>query len=691
MVLAWPASAQPFSTLPNGYIDTTVFSGLSYPTALRFSRDGRVFVAEKSGRILVYSGLGDRAPTIFADLSTEVHNYWDRGLLGLELDPDFPNTPYVYVLYTHDAAIGGTAPRWGTPGILSDSCPTPPGPNADGCVVSGRLSRLTASGDVMSGTEKVLIEDWCQQYPSHSIGDIRFGPDGALYASGGDGASFGFADYGQKGDPLNPCGDPPAGVGGAETAPSAEGGALRSEDLRTRSDPTGLNGSIIRVNPSTGTAWPTNPLALDPDLNARRILAEGLRNPFRIAFRPGTGELWIGDVGWNSGDEVDRLASSSSAVTNFGWPCYEGSSRQVAYDALDLTLCETLYASPGAVTAPLFSYGHNDHIVVDDYRCHDGGSAVAGLAFYQGTSYPGRTGTLFVADNARQCIWTMAAGADGAPDPSQRAIFATGLSSPVALEIGPGGDVYYVDFFAGRIGRIRYVAGNHPPTAVATASPAAGPKPLVVQFEGRKSSDPEDPTDTLTFNWDFNDDGWYDSSEPAPTQTFTKRGTYTVRLRVTDALGESAETTTTVSVANSPPVASIDLPVSERTWHVGETVTFAGSATDPDEGGLGPSRLSWRLLLYHCQPTCHRHIIEMFSGAGGSFVAPDHDYPSYLELELTASDDQGVTDVVTRPLDPETTDLWFKSEPAPGFELVVGTELVHTPFLHRAIVGATYS
>ena len=111
----------------------------------------------------------------------------------MTLDPAFPSQPYVYVLYTYDAAVGGSAPRW------SDACPSPPGPTTDGCVVSGRLSRLTANGDVMSGPEQVLINDWCQQFPSHSQGDLRFGPDGMLYVTSGDGASFTTVDYGQFG------------------------------------------------------------------------------------------------------------------------------------------------------------------------------------------------------------------------------------------------------------------------------------------------------------------------------------------------------------------------------------------------------------------------------------------------------------------------------------------------------------
>ncbi len=98
------------TTLPSGFQETVAISGLENPTTLRFASDGRVFVAEKSGVIKVFDGLDDTEPGTFADLRTEVDNYWDRGLLGLALDPGFPATPYVYVLYTYDAPPGGTAP-----------------------------------------------------------------------------------------------------------------------------------------------------------------------------------------------------------------------------------------------------------------------------------------------------------------------------------------------------------------------------------------------------------------------------------------------------------------------------------------------------------------------------------------------------------------------------------------------------
>ena len=154
------------------------------------------------------TNLADTNPVTFADLSGQVDDYWDRGLLGLALPPNFPADPYVYVLYSYDAPIGGTAPAW------NDGCPTPPGPTTDGCLISARVSRLQISGNVMTGSEQVLVNDWCQQFPSHSVGTLLFGRDGYLYVSGGDGASFNNVDYGQyganyAGDRANPCGDPP--------------------------------------------------------------------------------------------------------------------------------------------------------------------------------------------------------------------------------------------------------------------------------------------------------------------------------------------------------------------------------------------------------------------------------------------------------------------------------------------------
>ncbi len=174
----------------------------------------------------------------------------------------------------------------------------------------GRLSRLQASGNTMVGSEQVLIEDWCQQYPSHSIGSLAFGADGALYVSGGDGASFNFVDYGQDGSPVNPCGDPPGGVGGSMAPPDGRGrGPPEPGRAHARATPPASTAPSCVSTPPPAPGSPTTRWRRARDPNARRIVGYGLRNPFRITTRPGTNEVWIGDVGWSDWEEINRLVS----------------------------------------------------------------------------------------------------------------------------------------------------------------------------------------------------------------------------------------------------------------------------------------------------------------------------------------------------------------------------------------------
>jgi len=689
------------STLPTGFRDSVVMSGLVNPTVIQFAADGRIFVGQKNGVIKVFQSLTDTNPVTFADLSTKVDDYWDRGLLGMALAPNFPTDPYVYVLYAYDAAIGGTAPVW------NDACNTPPGPTTDGCLVSGRISRLQASGNVMTGTEQVLINDWCQQFPSHSIGTLLFGRDGKLYASGGDGASFNNVDYGQygntyAGDKANPCGDPPSPAGTALTPPTAEGGALRSQSVRRTDGPASLDGAILRIDPATGAGVSGNPFGSSADPNKRRVVAYGLRNPFRITQRPGTDEIWAGDVGWNTWEEINRVVTpASTTATNFGWPCYEGASAQGGYQGAGLSLCASLYTA-GSATAPYYTYNHSA-CVVNYTGCRTGSSSITGIAFYQGGTYPAAyTGAVFFGDHSRNEIWAMLPGSNGLPDPTKLQSFvgvdSTGAAAghPVDLKIGPGGDLFYVDMDDGTIHRITYTAANQAPTAVATANPTNGSAPLTVNFDGTGSSDPE--AKPLTYSWDLDGDGTFGDATTATAQyTYTTSGVYPAALRVTDNLGATDTDTVTITVGNTAPTAVIDTPSPSLTWKVGDPINFSGHATDPQDGTIPASRLSWSVILHHCftLTDCHTHTIETVGGvSSGSVTAPDHEYPCWLELQLTATDSGGLTSTASVRLDPRTVVLTFKTNP--GGLVLSGLSVNNeapssTPFAATVIVGSANS
>ena len=411
--------------VPPGFHDNVVISGLNLPTVIQFAPDGRVFIAEKGGLIEEFDSLSDPMPTVVADLSTNVYNYGDRGLLGMALDPNFGTSSYLYVLYTLDAPIGQQPP------VYNDAC------GGAYCVAGARASRLLVDLNNHGGPEQILIEDWCQQYDSHSIGTLAFGPEGALYIGGGDGASYNEVDYGQNG---NPCGDP-----------LKEGGALRSQDIVHHGDTTGMNGSILRVDPATGDAWPGNPLSGNADPSDDRIIATGLRNPFRFAVKPGGSDrIWLGDVGWNSWEEIDGILSAGDApVEDFGWPCYEGRFIQSGYQGANLPICNQLYANPGKVRKPWVALSHGSG------GC-SGSNVFSAVGFYTGATFPSQyAGAFFFGDVARGCLWTMFADSNGDPDPTTGFTFGSGIYA-VDLKTGPNGDLFYVDHYGGAIHELSY-------------------------------------------------------------------------------------------------------------------------------------------------------------------------------------------------------------------------------------------
>ncbi|MGH9457877.1 MAG: PQQ-dependent sugar dehydrogenase [Thermoanaerobaculia bacterium] len=663
LLVIFPCALAAEITLPDGFISELVLQATHpLPTAIAFAPEGRIFVAYKSGHVVLHRpGL---EPAEFVDLSAEVNTWGDRGLLGIVVHPEFPAKPYVYVLYTYDPP--------GLPAL------TPPGDTPDG--PGARVSRLeriecdpAAGWDrplpggrfVLAGSNSTLenIGDptgWdgkasCDEGgsptllgtpirdcipsdgPSHSIGTVAFGTDGMLWMGSGDGARW------TNVDPR----------------------ALRALD------PDWLAGKILRIDPIDGRGLPDNPFFDgDPFSNRSRVWSMGLRNPFRFSFHPETGDVYIGDVGWELWEEVN-----TGRGANFGWPCFEGNdagtATQPAYQADPVTAAACAELTSEDVTAPLFSY-----------RRAERSAAIVVGPFYTGTAYPAPyRGALFFADYDRQSIRTLffddAMRIAGSED------FADSTGGIVQLLQGPDTNLYYVLLGErNEVRRIRFVGdGNHPPVASLRAEPLEGDVPLVVRFSAAESTDPDG--DPLTFQWDFGDGA--SSEERDPVHTYLTAAVRTATLTVRDPSGDEARETVRIFAGNTAPAVEIMSPPEGTTYAIGEAIELAGRAVDERDGELAGDALRWTALLHHGD---HAHP-DFFhaTGANARLVPDDHGDGTWLELRLQATDEEGATGSASRELHPREVELTFSTDP-PGLEIVYESLARVTPFTVRPAVGS---
>jgi glucose/arabinose dehydrogenase len=602
--------------IPSGFLDVPVTQGLTLPTAFDFAPDGRIFVAEKAGVVrVVENGLVLATPVL--DVSGQVNDHWDRGMLGLALDPEFATNGYLYVTYVYESPFSGST-----------------GPK------TARLSRFTVTGNTAQpGSETVLLGTYdsepCADAPTgadclpadspvHTAADVRFAPDGTLFVTTGD--------------------------SGENTANDL---SLRAQDLNS------LAGKVLHIY-RDGSAVESNPFWTgDAEANRSKVYAYGFRNPFRIAFEPGTGTPYLGDVGWYSYEEVNIV----HAGMNYGWPCYEGPGPQLAYATY--AVCQSLYfQGADSVKMPLHYYGTGPF-----------GASVIGGDFP--TAYPAPyTGKYFFADYVHSTMSYATVTTDetllGIED------FAYGINGPVTVRTGPNGELYYLAINTGRLRRIHSLVTVGQPSAVAGATPQSGPTPLQVQFSSAGSSDPD--LWPLSYQWDFGD-GSASSTEANPTHTYTSDGSYTATLTVTDRDGLQASDTVGVKVG-SPPTVSID--ASPTLYSTGDTISYSGSAFDPDTGPVPSSSLEWTVVLHHLS---HNHFFQIDDGPDGSFLVPDHGDNSWFEIALTATDASGLETTESVFVHPREVQVTIESEP-PGLYVLYEGRFLSTPSTVTAIANS---
>jgi glucose/arabinose dehydrogenase len=456
-------------------------------------------------------------------------------------------------------------------------------PNDSGPKIS-RLTRVTAdpaNKDVaLAGSEVILLDNIPADGGGHTAGTLRFAPDGTLFLANGDGSTASFAN---------------AGATGAQSIDS-------------------LRGKILRIN-SDGTA-PAPPQTPNPFYDGTnsirsKVWAYGLRNAFRYDFHPILGDLYACDVGWNAYEEVDHVTPGG----NYGWPCYEGFATVPEYHDLFPATCNP---PPANAIAPIYAYDRSQ------------GSAVVGGAFYTGGVYPeAYTNNFFFSDYTGGWMRRLVLNPDGSI--FQNLTFATNIGVPVSTEVGPDGFMYYADYVTGQIRRIRY----NGPVAVARPTRRRAIRRSRCRSRARARSIPVVARSPIS--------GTSTTAPPPPRESVPHLHdgvvqSYDAQLTVKNSSNVTSSAAVKVTVGSLPPTPHITSPADGTGVQPGQTVTFTGTATDPDQT-IGAAGLHWECCCT-TTPTSTRSWRAV--GFSGSFVAEYHGVGTYsYELILTATDSSG--------------------------------------------------
>ncbi|MCY7349739.1 MAG: PQQ-dependent sugar dehydrogenase [Cytophagaceae bacterium] len=484
-----------------------------------------------------------------------------------------------------------------------------------------RLSRITATGDVMvGGSESVLVNfDALSSATNHNGGFIKFGADGKLYVAIGENAN-----------------------------------SAHAQNLDTH------HGKLLRLN-TDGTAPSDNPFYSGATTAQKRaVWALGLRNPFSFDVQPGTGKIFVNDVGQNTYEEINN---STTGGQNFGWPSQEGTT-------------------VAGFSSPVYFYSHGGG---DNHGC-----AITGGVFFSpgSTNYPGQyAGNYFYMDYCNNWINRL----DNA---NIRQPFATSIpGNSLGMATGPDGNLYFLSRSNGSLNRIIYTPPASAP--VINTQPASQTVQVgqAVTFSVMASG-----TAPLSYQWYKNNGTIATATGASYTINPVAAGDAgTFKVVVTNPGGSTTSNgaTLTVTSVNGPPTAQITTPAAGATYAGGNAISFSGTGSDPEDGAdLPASAFAWRVDFHH---DVHTHpgpsVTVAADGRSGTFAIPTEGETAvnvFYRVYLTVRDANNNATTTFRDIQPRTTQITLATDPA-GLSVTLDGTPVTTPYTFSRVEGILLS
>jgi PKD repeat protein/glucose/arabinose dehydrogenase len=549
------------SQLPTDFQKVDLLTGLSNATTMQFAPDGRIFILDRYGEVLIYKT--DTQTSVSAG-EIDVFNDNEDGLLGLAFDPNFETNGYLYLYHSPAAYLGN------------------------------RVSRFTVNGDDLDLLSEVILLEWPTSRTAnfHSGGDMAFDSQGNLYIATGDNNTYpnGYAPLNENNSDI-----------------SSEKSSSNTNDLR---------GKILRITPQADGTYtiPNGNLFPEGTANTRpEIYVMGVRNPYRILVDQNRNDwLFWGDVGPDAdaasvlgpigADEVN-LAKQAG---NYGWPYFLGT---------DNTAYQISYANP-----PYY----NDASSPQNISTWNTGLTnlppaepallqLSNTAIFSGPSYyfdstltdlqrfpADFDGIYFYYDFNRSWIWAVTLDANGnivSNDRFAPSVFSQTTDGFIDMEFGSDGKLYILAYGAGccpenvgtgRLLRVDYtgITSNSPPQVAISADTNNGSLPLTVNFSSAGTVDPNGDA-PLTYEWDFDGDGIVDSTDENPTNVYTVAGDFNVQLRVDDGNTNGVGVNNiTIYAGNNATDFTFNSPPDGGLFNWGDDIDADITATDVEDGTI---------------------------------------------------------------------------------------------------------